>query len=505
MENKGKKIKYNLILGIASEVLTIILGIIVPRLVLTNYGSEVNGLLGSVSQIYAYVALLEAGVGTATVQALYRTVSKNNRDETNAVLAATNRYYHRTGLLYLLAILLFSILYPLTVDTSIPLITIVLVIVFNGLGSVINYFFQAKYFLLLSAEGKNYIKNGLTMFTNVFKNIAKIVLIRAGFDVVFVQAIAMVVSLIQMVYVTWYIKKYYSWIDLTVEPDFASISQSKNVLVHQITGLVFNNTDNITLTYFAGLKMVSVYSMYNMMYGMINTAQVTLAGSVVFVLGQTYHSDRKRFLELYDCYELYYVALSFALYTVMNFFILPFFTLYTAGVNDINYINRYLPYMFSSIALLSCARNAPNNVISFAGHFKQTQYRFMLEAAINLGVSLVAVQFLGIYGVLLGTIVALFYRTNDIILYTSSKLLKRSPWVSYRRLLICIGVFALIQLLNRFWLFEMASYISLFLFAIPYTVLVFLLYFGMASVCDRNTAMIAWNLIQQKTRKRSNT
>ncbi|MBO5569967.1 MAG: sugar isomerase, partial [Clostridia bacterium] len=253
MENKGKKIKYNLILGIASEVLTIILGIIVPRLVLTNYGSEVNGLLGSVSQIYAYVALLEAGVGTATVQALYRTVSKNNRDETNAVLAATNRYYHRTGLLYLLAILLFSILYPLTVDTSIPLITIVLVIVFNGLGSVINYFFQAKYFLLLSAEGKNYIKNGLTMFTNVFKNIAKIVLIRAGFDVVFVQAIAMVVSLIQMVYVTWYIKKYYSWIDLTVEPDFASISQSKNVLVHQITGLVFNNTDNITLTYFAGL------------------------------------------------------------------------------------------------------------------------------------------------------------------------------------------------------------------------------------------------------------
>lgn len=186
----------------------------------------------------------------------------------------------------------------------------------------------------------------------------------------------------------------------------------------------------------------------------------------------------------------------------MNFFILPFFRLYTDGVNDVNYINKYLPYMFSSIALLSCARNAPNNVISFEGHFKQTQYRSMLEAFLNLSVSLVAVQFLGIYGVLLGTIVAIFYRTNDIILYTSFKLLKRSPWISYRRLLVCIGVFVLIQFLNRFWIFDMSSYASMLLFAIPYTILVFLLYFGIASLCDRNTASIAVTLLKQKLRKR---
>lgn len=73
---KRKKIKYNLFWGIASELLTIVLGIIVPRLILTSYGSEVNGLLGSVTQIYSYIALLEAGIGTATVQALYKTVGK---------------------------------------------------------------------------------------------------------------------------------------------------------------------------------------------------------------------------------------------------------------------------------------------------------------------------------------------------------------------------------------------------------------------------------------------
>ena len=207
--NNSKKVSLNLTLGIASEALTIVLGIVVPRLILTSYGSEVNGLLSSVTQIYSYVALLEAGIGTATVQALYSTVGVNDKEGTNAILAATNRYYHRTGILYLIAILFFSIIYPIVISTEIPLITVVLVIVFNGLGSVINYFFQAKYFLLLQAEGKNYIQTSLTMVINVFKNIAKIVLMALGFDVVFVQAIAMVVSLIQMLYIIWYIKKYY--------------------------------------------------------------------------------------------------------------------------------------------------------------------------------------------------------------------------------------------------------------------------------------------------------
>lgn len=127
----GKKISRNLILGICSEILTIVLGILVPRLILSSYGSEVNGLLSSVTQIYSYVALLEAGVGLATVQALYRTLGQRNRAATNAVLSATNRYYHKTGLLYLFAILCLSVIYPLAIRSSLPSYTIVLIIVLN--------------------------------------------------------------------------------------------------------------------------------------------------------------------------------------------------------------------------------------------------------------------------------------------------------------------------------------------------------------------------------------
>lgn len=496
--NNKKKVVYNMSLSLASEALTILLGILVPRFILTSYGSETNGLLSTVTQIYSYIALLEAGVGTATVQALYRTIGIGDRNKTNAVLSATNRYYHRTGILYLIAILLFSIIYPLVIVTDIPIITVVLVIVFNGLGSVISFFFQEKYFLLLQAEGKNYVKTSLTMFTNVFKNIAKIVLMALGFNVVFVQMIAMVVSLIQMLYITWYIKKHYNWIDLKAKPDFDSLSQNKNVLVHQVSGLIFNSTDSILLSFFCGLKVVSVYSLYNLFFNMVITLQTAVSGSVVFVLGQTYHSDKKRFMKLYNCYELYYVTLVFALYSIVNFFILPFIGLYTSDVTDINYINKYLPYLFSAISLLSCGRNAPNNVINFEGHFKQTQWRTILEAGINIVVSVVAIHYLGIYGALIGTIAALLYRTNDIIIYANQKILKRSCWHTYKIWVVNFALFVVLNFVSRFITVSLNSYFSIILFAIPYSLVTLIIFFAVLSLCNIESAKFAINLLKEK-------
>lgn len=494
-----KKVRNNLVMGIASQLVTALLAIIVPRLVLTHYGSEVNGLITSVTQIYTYIALLEAGVGTATVQALYKHIG--NHDNSNSVLAATSRYYYRTGVLYLLAIIVFSVVYPLVIKSDIPVHTIVLVILFNGLGSVINYFFQGKYFLLLQAEGKLYIQTTLQMLTNVFKNLSTIVLISLGFDVVFVQMIAMFVSLIQMAYISWYIKKHYSWIDLKVKPDYHSISQSKNVLVHQVSLLVFSNTDIIVLSIFSGLKVSSVYSLYTMLLGLISKTLSTITTSIVFALGRAFHTDREHFIKLYDLYELMYITLVFGLYAVANFFILPFMKLYTAGVTDINYIDTHLPLAFISVSLLAGARNASGQVINIAEHFKLTQNRSIAEAVINIAVSLVCVNFWGIYGVLAGTIVALLYRANDMILYAAKHILHRSPFMTYKRWGINLIVFVAVLLINRFIPIQLDSYLQLILFCIPYTICALLLFFGVAFITEPKTAGFAIKYMKLRFQK----
>lgn len=493
----SKNTKYNLLFGILSQVVSIILGVILPRLFLTSYGSETNGLLSSVTQIYAYIALVEAGIGTASLQALYRTVGKKDQHGTNSILAAVNHYYKRTGVVYLFCILVFSVIYPLLVSTTIPKTTVILVIVFNGLGNVVNFFFQGKYKLLLQAEGKNYVITNLNTVIHIATNFAKIYFVAAGFDVVVVQIAAFAVNLLQMIYISWYIKKRYAWIDLSVTPDYTSIAQSKNVLIHQLSGLVFNNTDSIILTFICGLKTVSVYSMYVLLFGMVSTFLNTVTDSISFVFGQTYHTDRKQYVRILELYELYYMALVFALYTVASCFILPFLFIYTRGVTDIDYVDAYLPYLFVSTYLLSCGRKSSNLTINFAEHFRLTQWRSILESIINIVVSLACVFQFGIYGVLLGTIAALLYRTNDMIIYANKKILHRSPWKTYRRWLVNLALFIAVTALSKLVFAHIAldTYPRIILWAAITCTIVIPLFFVVASIFDRETYRYAKELV----------
>lgn len=493
----SKNTKYNLLFGVLSQAVSIILGVILPRLFLTNYGSEINGLLSSVTQIYAYIALVEAGIGTASLQALYRTVGANDRKGTNAVLSAVNHYYKRTGSIYLFCIVAFSVIYPFAVASDIPRQTVMLVIVFNGLGNVVNFFFQGKYKLLLQAEGKNYIITNVNTAIHIATNFSKIYLVASGFDVVAVQIAAFAINLLQMVYISWHIRKKYAWLDLTVAPDYASISQSKNVLVHQISGLIFNNTDTIILTFACGLRTVSVYSMYTLLFGMMSTFLNTVTDSVSFIFGQTYHTNRNRYVQILDLYELYYMTLVFALYAIANIFIIPFLTIYTRGVTDIEYINIYLPYFFITTYLLSCGRKSSNLTINFAEHFKLTQNRSIIEAVINVVVSLACVIRFGIYGVLIGTIAALLYRTNDMIIYANKKILKRSPWKTYRRWLVNLALFIAVTLLSKpiFAHISLDTYPKIILWAAITCMVVIPLFFMVSSLFDRETYRYAKSII----------
>ena len=91
MQAKQKSI-INIASGLFGQLMTIACGVLIPRLVMVSYGSEINGLLNSISQIFVYFGLFEAGVGTASVQALYAPVAKNNRDDKQGILAATKKF-----------------------------------------------------------------------------------------------------------------------------------------------------------------------------------------------------------------------------------------------------------------------------------------------------------------------------------------------------------------------------------------------------------------------------
>lgn len=506
--NAKKGIK-NIIASALSQLVTLALGIIIPRLVIVNLGSEANGLLNTISNVLVYVALLEAGVGMASRQALYGPVGRQDREGINAVLAATDHFYKRTGRWYFAVIVLLTFVFPLTLDSELPRWQIMAVMFLSGMPGVIKYYYQGKFTILLRTEGKGYILTNISTAVHVATSLSKIALLLAGADIVGLQLMYLAFNLLEVGCLALYIRKRYPWIDLRVKPNFDAISQSKNALVHQISTLIFFNTDSLLLTWFCGLKTVSVYSIYTTFLGIIVTA-LGYFNSVDFILGQAFHSDRKRYLKLIDTYEVFKMTLTFCLFCIANLFINPFLKLYTAGVSDINYIDKYLPYLLIATYLLSNGRASSSLTIDFAGHFKQTQYRSILESAINIVVSIVCVRRFGIYGVLMGTIVALLYRTNDMVLYANRKILGRSPWITYRRWLLNLVLFVVVTVAGK-WVFSfirLDSYVRIIGWAVVCCIVVIPLFFGVVSLCEREVFRFTqellqpyWQKIKEKYRK----
>jgi O-antigen/teichoic acid export membrane protein len=491
----------NIFFGFISQLIALVLGIVIPRLFITSFGSDVNGLVSSINQIFAYIALFEAGVGTATVVALYGPVANRDKCTINSILSATHHYYKRTGLYYLAAVIIFAAVYPFIVTTNIDKITIAVVILFSGMSGVINYFFYGKVFLLLQAEGKNYVISNLTIVVTMLISASKIILLMKGYNIIAVQSTYVVFYLMQAAFVEYYIKKKYKWLNYHVAPDYKAISKKTDVLVHQISYLIFSNTDVITLTIFTNLKIVSVYTVYTLIFGVISTAIGHVINGFTFTLGQMYNTDRRRFIRMNDVYELYFLALVFALYAIVYIFALPFLKLYSAGITDINYVDKYLSVLFVTIGLLSVSRLTCNQAINIAGYFRETRWRTILESCINLGSSLILVNFFGIYGVLMGTGAALLYRTNDMIFFANRHIMNRGPWRTYRRCLLNLCLFFAVVFISRLIPVDLQSYVHLFLWAIVYCLIVIPLFIAVNLLAERDVFRDSLLFIKPYVRK----
>ncbi len=489
MSNQRNSVR-NLWWGIIGNLITSLVAMMIPRLFIVNYGSEVNGLLSSIRQIYIYLALLEAGVGDAAVVALYGPVGRKDHQATNKILAATHYYYRKTGIIYAGCIVVLGLLYPLLLNTTIPYGVCCLVIILQGSGSVISYFFQGKYNMLLRVDNRNYVTTNLATVTGVATDLSRIGLLMMGRSIVAVQTTYLVFNLVKMLYISWYMKRNYSWIDLCVKPDFEPLSQKSAVIVHQISSLVFSHTDVLILTFVCGLKTVSIYSMYATIYGMVSNIISIVSNSVQAVLGQAFHRDRERFLAMHDAFETYFLALSFGLFAIASVFILPFMELYTRGA-DINYIDWKLPVLFGAVQLLTYGRVPSHNPIVFAGKFKETQKQAWWETAINLSVSLICVFKFGIYGVLLGTIAALLYRTNDIVIFANRKVLGRSPLSAYRRWGVNIGTFLAVVFVFTKLPLKVDSVFGLIANGAWVSVVVLMVFFGINSAIEVKSRKIA--------------
>ena len=495
---KDTRIKNNLISSLVSQFVLIALSFLLPRLYLENFGSEVNGVLSTIKQIFVYLILLEAGVGLATTQALYKRIGEKNYKSASEVLSATNSYYKKTGVIYLAIVLVIAVVYAYVIPTSIDRNVVFTIIILTAIPTLFSYFVQAKYRILMEVDGRKYVLNNAETVLQIASNIGKILVILLSDSLVLIQLVYCILYMVQLAFLYFYAKRRYKWLDLNAKPDFEAISQKNSVLVHQLSGMVFNNTDVILISALCDFKAASIYAIYNMFFSQMQNFITNVCSSFTFALGQRFHTDRKKFNELYNAYETFYVMATFLIYTLMAVFLLPLIQIYTSGINDAEYTNTLLVLLFVLMNMISNAKIPVNGIIEFAGEFDKTRSYAIWEMAINITLSVVAIFYMGICGAIVGTIAALLYRGIVTIYYSNKKIMQRSQMNTYKILIANALVFLIIMAVFFVDTFSNMSFVKLLLSGIVHSIWIFALYILVNFVFNKSAFKTIFELCRGK-------
>lgn len=436
---KNNRALYNIVTNLCLQIITALSGFIIPKLILTSYGSTMNGMVNSISQFLTYAALVEMGVGNASVAALYKPIAENNIDNINAILMKTKQKYLVSGIIYTIISCVIAIVYPLSVRTQVGYETASVMTFILAINGVIDYVIIGKYKAFLIAEEKTYIINIIKGGSTVVLTVISVSLLLEGCTLYTLKLSAAFIHLIEAFLIKNYVRMQYKSITFCSSKKI-ELEQQSSALLHQICVTITYNTDLAVLTMFlttgTSLREISVYTVYMLVRTMVNSLGAVLTNGINATFGAMFaKKEFEKIKDTFKFYEFIYFIYIFILYSSMMSLLLPFVRCYTRNIVDARYVRIELAVLFAIVGVLAQLKDASGAIITAAGHFKQTCRYAITEAIINITVSIILVRILGIVGVLIGTIVSHIFMDISYMRYASKKLIQGTGITTTKRIL----------------------------------------------------------------------
>ncbi len=421
---RSKLLKLNTFSSLANQVISILCGFILPRMILDAYGSEVNGLVNSIAQFLQFITFLELGVGAVVQSSLYKPLAAKDSTSVSKIMASAQRFFTRLALILLAYVVLLMIFYPFVAEQDFGWAYTALLIAAISISLFSQFYFGISDSLLLRADQRGYILYSAQLGTVLLNTLACVVLIKLGAGIHAVKLTTSMLYLLRPLVMRIYVTRHYK-IDRRIKYDGEPIKQKWNGVAQHIAAVVLDGTDNIVLTLFASLSDVSVYSVYHLVIYGVKNLFLSLTGGIQALLGELWAKQELKTLEkAFGKFEWMLHTATVFVFGCTGMLILPFVTVYTDGITDVNYIRPLFAALITLAHAGHCLRLPYNVMILAGGHYKQTQSSFIVAAVMNIVLSVVLVIGFGLVGVAVGTLAAMLYQTVWMARYVSKNLIK---------------------------------------------------------------------------------
>lgn len=495
---RKRKLILNTTSSLIFQITTIVCGFILPRLILNAFGSDVNGLVNSITQFLGIIAFLELGVGAVVQSALYKPLAENKQDDVSKIIASANKFFRTLANILLVYVIILVVFYPIIVSKKYSFVYTSSLILAISISSFAQYYFGIVNRLLLTADQRGYIQYTAQTIAVIGNTIACFILIKLGCSIQAVKFTTSIIYLIQPFTIFLYVKKHYK-INAKINYDKEPIPQKWNGIAQHVAAVILDGTDTVVLTLFATLSDVSIYSVYFLIVKGVKMLFMSTTNGITSLIGELW--ARQEINELKKTFGwtewLIHTGTTFV-FGITAVLIVPFIKVYTQGIHDANYVQPLFAILIVAANAGHCLRLPYNIMILAAGHYKQTQNNYIVAAIINIVVSVIAVKFLGLIGVAIGTLLAMVYQTIWMAWYNSKNLIKWPFSCFLKQIFIDIFTVLIGYIIGSFIELKNISYLAWLLCAIKVTTIWILLIILINSVFYKSKIIELYGQIKAK-------
>lgn len=407
---RTKNASRNIVFGFILKIYQTLLPFLMRTALIYWMGVEYTGLNSLFTSILQVLNLAELGVGSAMVFSMYRPIVEDDTNKICELLNLYRLYYRIIGLVIAAVGVALTPFVPRLIKSGVPAdLNIYTLYLLNLAATVLTYWLYAYKSSILMAHQRNDIISKVTIFTQTIQYALQFTVLYF-FRNYYIYLIVLLGShLLNNIITARLASKIYPDYKpigkLPKEETKAINKRVKDLFTAKIGTVIVNSADTIVISAFLGLSILAIYQNYFFIISAIIGFVTIIFNSCTAGIGNSLivESKEKNYRDL-ETFTLLIVWISgFCACCLLNLF-QPFMVIW---------VGKDLMLAFPAVICLCVyyfvyeINQLLNTYKDAGGIWHKDRFRPLVTALTNFGLNLIMVQFWGIYGVILSTVISM--------------------------------------------------------------------------------------------------
>lgn len=380
--------------------------LVVTKLIIREFGSDFNGLNATANQFINMLLIVEGGFTIASNVSLFKPMANEDYEAINRILSATKKIFIRIGLSFFAIGFSFSIFYALIVNTQISPLVSFLIFFMTIISAFVNLFFATKYKILLQSENKEYILNGIQVFTLVISQLFIIMTILLKGHMLLIRFSTMIGAILNSYVIMMITKKRYKFLDFRVEPDYNAIKGTKDLFVQKITSVIYSTAPLLFMSVTVGTMFASIYIVYENVFRLIKSIVYAFINAPRMGFGKLIaEKDLQYVFCVFLQYEFIVNLVMISVLTTASVLIMPFIKIYSFDLIDVDYKNTWIALLLIATTFFEIVHIPSGNIINVSGKFRVGRNIQAVASIVIMVTMVIGNAMYGFYGIMISVLI----------------------------------------------------------------------------------------------------